>query len=71
MWGVTGWALATWLRITLYLGVGVGVCWLVFGASSAWFVLACIVAVLADLFAARQLSREWCWNAAGTWWWTR
>ena len=27
MWAVTGWAVATWLKITVFLALGVGAAW--------------------------------------------
>ena len=35
MWGVTGWALRTWLRITVFLALGVGAAWL--WCPPGWF----------------------------------
>ena len=36
MWAVTGWVIATWLRVTLVLGVFV-VCWLALGTHPGSF----------------------------------
>ena len=35
MWAVTGWAVATWLKITVFLALGVGAAWL--WCSPGWF----------------------------------
>ncbi len=71
MWDVTGWAFATWLKSTLILAVVVGVCWLILGSSSGWFWAITTTAVVIDGFLARQLSREWRFQASMRWWWTR
>ena len=49
MWAVTGWVIATWLRVTLALTAAVGVAWLALGAHSGAFWLICVAAVLAEL----------------------
>ena len=69
MWDVTGWAAATWLKTTVMLAAGLGVCWLVFGAASGPFVLACLAAVLAETHVTRQLVRDWTHEASLRWWW--
>ncbi len=70
MWTVTGWALATWTKVTIALGLGVFVAWL--ALDPGWFWLVAGLAVLADLYAARQLTREWVDEARFTcWWWPR
>ncbi len=70
MWAVTGWALATWLRVTVLLGLGVLLAWLTL--DPGWFWLVAGLAVLADCYAARQLCREWTHEAHLTcWWWPR
>ena len=73
MWAVTGWAIATWLRVSLTVAAAVTVGWLAFGGHSAGFVAVCATAVLAEGYLSRQLIREWsdearhrCW-----WWWHR
>ena len=71
MWAVTGWVIATWLRVTLALSIGVAVAWLALGAHSGAFWLLCIAAVTAELCLSRQLLREWNWEAGLRWWWTR
>ena len=68
MWAVTGWAVATWLKITVLLALGVGAAWL--WCSPGWFAVAVIVAVLGELWAIRQLVREWAWEARSSWWWS-
>ncbi len=70
MWAVTGWALATWLKVTAFLAVLVGVVWLVWGGGSGQFLLAVIGAVLLEVYAIRQLCREWAYEARSSWWWT-
>ncbi len=42
MWAVTGWAVATWLKITIVLAVGVGAAWV--WCSPGWFVVCVVVA---------------------------
>jgi hypothetical protein len=69
MWGVTGWAIATWLRVTVLLGLGVGAVWL--WCSPGWFAFCVVVAVLAEIWLLRQLAREWSYQASASWWWTR
>ncbi len=71
MWAVTGWAFVTWVRITVLLGVGVGVVWLVSGVGTGPFVVVCAVAVLAEVYLVRQLHREWTYRARSSWWWSR
>ena len=68
MWGVTGWALATWLRVTVALALGVGAAWL--WLPTGWFVVCAALGVLGELWAVRQLAREWAWQARGRWWWS-
>ena len=70
MWAVTGWALATWLKVTVVLGVLVGVAWLTWGGPSGQFLLAALGAVLAEAYTVRQLCREWADEARHSWWWT-
>lgn len=67
MWGVTGWAVRTWLRITIFLALGVGAAWL--WCPPAWFPIAVGIAGLGELWAVRALAREWAWHARGLWWW--
>ncbi|OJY42710.1 hypothetical protein [Pseudonocardia sp. 73-21] len=68
MWAVTGWAVATWLKLTVLLALGVGAAWL--WLDSGWFSVACIGAALAELWALRQLGREWAYEARSSWWWS-
>jgi hypothetical protein len=65
----TGWALATWGELTALLGLAVGVAWLLLGTASVWFWLIVAAVVLLDLFLARQLVREWGYEARYHWWW--
>jgi membrane protein YdbS with pleckstrin-like domain len=71
MWEVTGWALTTWLKVTVVLSVGVGAAWLVWGAGSGPFWLAALGAGLLELYAIRQVGREWAYEARSSWWWSR
>jgi hypothetical protein len=71
MWAVTGWVIATWLRVTAILAATVTLCWLLLGTHSGVFWLACCAAVTAELYLSRQLLREWNWEAGLRWWWTR
>lgn len=68
MWAVTGWAVATWLRVTLLLAVAVGAAWL--WCSPGWFTVACVAGAVGELWAIRQLAREWTYEARSSWWWT-
>src|SRR6185437_2320609 len=49
MWAVTGWAVATWLKITVFLVLGVGAAWL--WCSPGWFAVIVIAAALVELWA--------------------
>lgn len=69
MWDATTWAVVTWLKGTVLLAVGVGICWLVYGAGSGALVLAVIAAVLVELHLTRLLLREWSHEASLRWWW--
>jgi len=71
MWAVTGWAAATWLRVTLALAAAIGVLWLVLGTGSGWFWVAVAAAVLVEWHTTRALAAEWGYEARYTWWWTR
>lgn len=71
MWAVTGWAAATWLRVTLALATTVGVLWLVLGAGSGWFWAAVLGAALIEWKTTRALAAEWGAEARYSWWWTR
>ncbi len=71
MWAVTGWVIATWLRVTVLLTAAVVVAWLALGEHSGAFWLICLVAVLAEGYLSRQLLREWSWEAGLRWWWSR
>ncbi len=68
MWAVTGWALVTWLRVTVLVAVGIGAAWL--WCSPGWFTACAVAAVLIELWAVRQLGREWASEARSSWWWT-
>ena len=69
MWAATGWAVLTWLKLTALLGAVVLVCWWQLGTGSGWFLTACLTAVVVQLWAIRQLAREWAYQARSTWWW--
>jgi hypothetical protein len=69
MWAVTGWALATWLKVTALLGALVLIAWLVYGIDSGWFWLAVLGGSVVELWTIRQLSREWTFEARSSWWW--
>ncbi len=70
MLAVTAWALATWAKVTAGLALGVLLAWLTL--NPGWFWLVTGLAVLADLYAARQLCREWAYEARfACWWWPR
>lgn len=69
MWAVTGWAITTWLRVTLLVGLGVGAAWL--WCSPGWFVACAAAGALVELWAIRQLAREWAYEARWSWWWAR
>jgi hypothetical protein len=71
MWAVTGWVIATWLRVTLLLAAVVAVSWLALGTHSGAFWFLCIAAAAAELYLSRQLLREWNDEAGLRWWWTR
>ncbi|MEK6437478.1 hypothetical protein [Pseudonocardia sp. T1-2H] len=71
MWAVTGWAAATWLRVTLALATTVGVLWLVLGTGSGWFWAAVLGAALIEWKTTRALAAEWGAEARYSWWWTR
>lgn len=71
MWAVTGWAAATWLRVTLGLAAVVGVLWLVLGSSSGWFWATVVAAVFIESQTTRALVAEWGAEARHSWWWTR
>jgi hypothetical protein len=68
MWAVTGWAIGIWLRVTLLVALGLGAAWL--WCSPGWFVLFVAAAVLVELWAIRQLAREWAHEARSSWWWS-
>ena len=70
MWVVTGWVIATWLRVTLTLTAAVVVGWLALGTHSGAFWLISCAAILAEGYLSRQLLREWAHEARlGCWWW--
>ncbi len=68
MWAVTGWAVVTWLKISIALALAVGAAWLC--CSPGWFVVCVIAAVLVELWAIRQLAKEWASEARSSWWWS-
>jgi hypothetical protein len=69
MWAVTGWAVATWFKCTLLLAAVVGVVALVCGIGSGWFWGALVGAGVLEVWAVRQLGREWSYEARSSWWW--
>lgn len=69
MWAVTGWALATWAKFTLLLAAFVGVAWLACGTGSGGFWAALLGAGVLEIYAVRQLAREWAYEARSSWWW--
>ena len=71
MWVVTGWVIATWLRVTVLLAATVALAWLALGTHSGAFLLICGAAVLVEGYLSRQLLREWNWEAGMRWWWSR
>ena len=71
MWEVTGWAFLTWLKLTVLLAGAVGVAWLILGSGSGLFWIITATAVLLELHMARQLAREWGYEASYRWWWAR
>lgn len=68
MWAVTGWALATWAKLTALLAVVLGVCWWQLDTST--FALACVGAALVELWLIAALFGEWVSEARSSWWWT-
>ena len=71
MWAVTGWVIATWLRVTLSLTAAVAICWFALGEHSGAFWFICCGALGTELYLSRQLLREWGWEAGLRWWWGR
>jgi hypothetical protein len=71
MGAVTGWVIATWLKISIALAAAVTLAWLALGVHSGAFWLLCIAAVAGELNLSRQLLREWNDEAGLRWWWTR
>ena len=68
MWAVTGWAVATWLKITVFLALAAGGAWL--WCSPGWFAVVVTAAALVELWAIRQLVKEWAYEARSSWWWS-
>ena len=54
----------------MFLAVAVGVVWLVWGGGSGQSLLAVIGAGLLEVYAIRQLCREWAYEARSSWWWS-
>ena len=50
------------------LALGVAAAWL--WCSPGWFAVCVVVAALVELWAIRQLAREWAWEARSSWWWS-
>jgi hypothetical protein len=68
MWAVTGWAVTTWLKITVFLALGIAAAWL--WCSPGWFAAVVTTAALVELWAIRQLAKEWAYEARSSWWWS-
>lgn len=68
MWAVTGWAFATWAKLTILLVIVVGVCW--WQLDTGTFALACVAAGLVELWMISALAGEWVSEARSSWWWT-
>jgi hypothetical protein len=67
---VTVWALVTWAKVTIALGLGVLLAW--FLLSPGWFLVAVLVGAMGECYAIRQLAREWADEARlRCWWWSR
>lgn len=71
MWTVTGWAVAVWLKLTLFLAVAVGAAWWLLPTGSGWFPLILLTAALVELWSVRALAAEWASEARSSWWWHR
>jgi hypothetical protein len=70
MGAVTAWALATWVKVTLCLTLGVLLAWLLL--SPGWFLLAAVLGIVGEAYTVRQLAREWADEARlRCWWWNR
>jgi hypothetical protein len=69
MWALTGWAFATWLKVTALLSGIVLAAWLVYGTDSGWFWIAALAGAAVELWTIRQLGREWAYEARSSWWW--
>lgn len=68
MWAVTGWALATWAKLTVLAALVLAVCW--WQLAPGGFLLACIAAALFELWLIGALAAEWIAEARSSWWWT-
>ena len=68
MLSLTGWALLTWLRITLTLAGVIGLVWWL---APAWLWLGLLAGAAVQVYVIRQLGREWSWQARTHWWWSR
>lgn len=66
---VTAWALRTWLKVTLVLGLGVFGVWL-FSDHPGEVLAAVIVAGLVEIWTLKALAREWAYEARTAWWWS-
>jgi hypothetical protein len=69
MGAVTGWVLRTWLKITLFLGLGVAAVWL-FTDRPGYTVAAVVTAGLVEVWATQALAKEWAYEARTSWWWS-
>jgi hypothetical protein len=70
MWGMTGWVIKTWLKLTVCSALVVFGVWL-FTDEKGWFYAALLVAGLVQTWAIPALCREWADQARYAWWWTR
>ena len=71
MLATTGWALRTWLKITIGLAAGVAGVWL-FTDRPGYVTAAVILAVLAEIWTIKALCREWVYEARlFCWWWPK
>lgn len=69
MWTITGWAIGTWLKLTLTATLAVLLAWWWLGTGCGWFWTVCAAATTAEVWTVRGLAREWAHEAHATWWW--
>jgi hypothetical protein len=70
MWAVTGWAVVTWLKLTAVLTATVAVAGWQLGTGTGGFWIVGAAAVTVEVYAIRQLAREWADEARSSWWWS-